>query len=69
MPKRFRATAFAISYALGVSIFGGSTQFVITWLIGVTHDPTSPAWYVVATSFITIARDPPLPETKGREID
>lgn len=69
VPKRFRATAFAISYALGVSIFGGSTQFVITWLIGVTHDPTSPAWYVVATSFITIAAILLLPETKGREID
>jgi len=58
-----------VAYAVGVSIFGGSTQFVITWLIGVTHDPTSPAWYVVATSLVTVGAVALLPETKGREID
>jgi len=69
VPRHVRATAFAVAYAVGVSIFGGSTQFVITWLIGVTHDPTSPAWYVVATSLVTVGAVALLPETKGREID
>jgi len=69
LPKRARATGFAVSYAIGVSIFGGSTQFVIAWLIHATKDPASPAWYVVATSLVTIGALLALPETRGRAID
>lgn len=69
LPKSVRATGFAIGYAVGVSIFGGSTQLVITWLIGVTGNPTSPAWYVVATSIITIAAMLFIPETKDRSVN
>jgi MFS family permease len=68
LPKPLRATGFSVAYAIGVSIFGGSTQFVITWLIGATGDPTSPAWYVVVTSLITIAAIYVLPETKDRDV-
>jgi MFS family permease len=69
LPNRSRATGFALSYAIGVSIFGGSTQFVIAKLVQVTGDPTSPAWYVVATSLVTIGALLALPETRGRAID
>ncbi len=69
LPKHTRATGFAVSYAIGVSIFGGSTQFVITWLIHATKSPIAPAWYVVATSLISIWALLVLPETRGRAID
>ena len=45
LPARIRSGAVATVYAFAISIFGGSTQFVITWLIRVTHSPLAPAWY------------------------
>jgi MFS family permease len=69
LPKRARATGFAVSYAIGVSIFGGSTQLVVTWLIKATGDPAAPAWYVVATSLVTIGALYFLPETRGRHME
>jgi MFS family permease len=33
LPGRIRALGMSVIYAVGVAIFGGSTQFVITWLI------------------------------------
>ncbi len=45
LPKSIRSGAVATIYAFAISIFGGSTQFVITWLIGVTGNPLAPAYY------------------------
>jgi MFS family permease len=45
LPKSIRSGAVATIYAFAISIFGGSTQFLITWLIGVTNDPLAPAYY------------------------
>ena len=45
LPARVRSGALAMIYALAISIFGGSTQFVITKLIKVTANPLAPAWY------------------------
>ena len=47
-PRSTRATGLSISYAAGVSIFGGFAQFVVTWLIGATGNAAAPAWYVIA---------------------
>jgi MFS family permease len=69
LPRSIRATGLSIAYAVGVSLFGGSTQFVITWLLKVTDDPTSPAWYVTATSVITLAAMWVMPESRDRDID
>jgi len=65
LPRSIRSTGLSIAYAVGVSLFGGTTQFVITYLIGATGDPTSPAWYVVLTSIITLGAMWVLPETRG----
>ena len=43
LPRGIRATGMSIAYAVGVALFGGTTQFIITWLIGVTGDPAAPA--------------------------
>ncbi len=51
-PNRVRGSGIAIVYAVAVSIFGGSTQFVVAWLTGTTGDPLSPAYYAVLTSAI-----------------
>ena len=45
LPKRIRSGAVATIYAFAISIFGGSTQFTLTWLLDVTKDPLAPAYY------------------------
>jgi MFS family permease len=69
LPRSIRSTGLSIAYAVGVSLFGGSTQFVITWLLKATNDPTSPAWYVTITSIITLAAMWVMPESRDRDID
>jgi len=69
LPRAIRATVLSIAYAIGVSLFGGSTQFVITWLLHVTDNPVSPAWYVTATSLVTLIAIWFVPESRGRELE
>ena len=53
-PQSVRSSGLAILYALGVMIFGGTTQFVVAWLIDVTRDPLVPAWYQMAATVASI---------------
>jgi len=69
LPRGIRASGLSIAYAVGVSLFGGTTQFVVTWLIDVTGQPSAPAWYVAATSAITALAMIAMPESKDRDID
>jgi MFS family permease len=54
-PMAVRSSGLSILYALGVTIFGGTTQFVVAWLIDLTGDPLVPAWYQLAATLIGIA--------------
>ncbi len=53
-PNATRSSGLAISYATSVAVFGGTTQFVIAWLISVSGDPLSPAYYVILTSLVSL---------------
>lgn len=53
-PSHVRATGLSLVYSVGVSVFGGFAQFVVTWLISITGDPISPAWYVSACALATL---------------
>jgi MHS family citrate/tricarballylate:H+ symporter-like MFS transporter len=54
LPKAARARTFALIYALPVTICGGSTQLVVTWLLKVTGDPMAPAWYMAGAACVTM---------------
>jgi MFS family permease len=54
-PQSVRSSGLGVVYALGVTIFGGSTQFVVAWLIDATKDPMMPAWYQIAANIAAIA--------------
>lgn len=69
LPRGIRASGLSIAYAVGVSLFGGTTQFVVTWLIGATGNAAAPAWYVAATSVITALAMMAMPESRNRSID
>jgi len=63
LPKRVRSGSIALIYALAISVFGGSTQFLVAWTIRATGNPLAPAWFMlgaVAIGLIAMAR---LPET------
>ena len=53
-PKSVRSAGLSTIYALAVTVFGGTTQLVVTWLIHATGDPLAPAWYLIASSAIGI---------------
>jgi MFS family permease len=53
-PKSVRSSGLGILYALGVMIFGGTTQFIVAWLISWTKDPMVPAWYQMIANVAAI---------------
>jgi MFS family permease len=53
-PKAVRSSGLAILYAASVAIFGGTTQFVVTWLIQATGSPLVPAWYQIVANLASI---------------
>ncbi|AWB24470.1 MFS transporter [Methylobacterium currus] len=69
LPRAVRSSGLAIVYALAVSVFGGSTNYVINWLITATGDRMAPAYYLAAFSLIGTAAAWLLPETRGRVLD
>ena len=48
LPKRVRSGVVSTVYAFAISIFGGSTQFMLTWLLAATGNPIVPAYYWTA---------------------
>ena len=57
LPKSIRGSGFGLVYAVAISVFGGVTQLVTTWLIHVTGSYMAPAWYMIsATALGQIAR-------------
>ncbi|WP_353226860.1 MFS transporter [Novosphingobium sp.] len=54
LPKAQRAHRFAMVYALPVTVFGGSTQLLLTWLLHVTGTPMAVAWLRTAIVLISL---------------
>ena len=69
LPKAVRSAGLSIVYALAVSVFGSSTNFLVNLLIKVTDDKLSPAYYLAAFSVLGTAAALLMPETKGRDLD
>jgi MFS family permease len=63
LPRRVRASGIAVIYALAISVFGGSAQFFVAWLIRVTGNPLAPAWYMFCGVVIGLIALFQLPET------
>jgi len=43
-----RSGVFAITYATGVALLGGTTQVILKLLIDATGSALAPPWYVIA---------------------
>jgi MFS family permease len=52
VPKRSRSAMIATLYAISATVFGGSTQLVVTWLIHTTGNSLAPAWYMTGAAAV-----------------
>jgi MFS family permease len=66
--KEIRGVGVAAIYATAVSIFGGTTQFVVAWLDEVTHNPLAIAWYLVAATVVALVASVFMVETAGEGV-
>jgi MFS family permease len=53
-PRHHRATGMSMIYSCGVTAFGAFCPFIVTWLIGVTHNPMAPAWYLLGALALSL---------------
>ncbi|WP_342151673.1 MFS transporter [Methylorubrum sp. SB2] len=68
LPRAVRSAGLSIVYAVSVSVFGGSTNYLVNWLISTTGDRMMPAYYLAAFSLVGTAAALLLPETRGRDL-
>lgn len=68
LPKRMRSAALATVYAAAISIFGGTTQLIITWLLHVTGNPMAPAYYLFAGAIVSLVAMGLMDETAPRSL-
>jgi MHS family proline/betaine transporter-like MFS transporter len=54
LPPSVRASGISVIYSVGVTIFGGSSQFIVTWLLAKTGNPLSPAFYMMACGMLSL---------------
>ncbi|MGH9574004.1 MAG: MFS transporter [Candidatus Acidiferrales bacterium] len=55
-PPILRSQGVAVTYALSIATFGGTTQYAVAWLIDFTGSPLAPAWYwTIAAIFGVVA--------------
>ena len=54
-PTATRSTGMSIAYNVGVTVFGGFTPAVVTWLISATANRSAPSFYLMVTAMISLA--------------
>ena len=52
LPRRVRGRTLSLVYALAIAVFGGSTQFVVKWLLRESGNALAPGWYMLAAALV-----------------
>ncbi|MES2493261.1 MAG: MFS transporter [Pseudomonadota bacterium] len=55
LPTRVRSGIYALVYTVPITIFGGSAQFVVTWLVHRTGAPMAVIWYATGAGCVALA--------------
>lgn len=63
LPRTVRARVLALVYAIPITVLGGTTQLVVTWLLHVTGSPMALAWYLTSVALIGAIAMAAMPET------
>jgi len=67
-PTPVRFAGFAIAYNVSTSLFGGTAPAVNSWLIGLTGDPLTPAYSMMAACLIGMVALVFMIETAGQSL-
>jgi MFS family permease len=54
LPRSIRAGVLGTLYAVGVCVFGGTTQFMVEWIMAKTDSPLVPGWYMTAAGALGV---------------
>jgi len=54
-PAAIRSSGVAVVYAVSLALFGGSTQYFVTWLLKASGNPLAPAWCWTAALLVGLA--------------
>lgn len=68
LPASIRSSGMAVIYAVSIATFGGTTQYVVTWLIKVTGNSLAPAWYWTAASIVGLVAMSAVRESAPRKL-
>lgn len=68
LPKARRSHGFALIYTVPVSVFGATTQLIVTWLIKVTGDNMMVAWFPLAAMVAALLATLMLRESAPRKL-
>jgi MHS family proline/betaine transporter-like MFS transporter len=53
-PTRIRYSSYAVSYNIALASLGGTAPFIATWLVSVTGNPLSPAFYLMFAAALSL---------------
>jgi MFS transporter, MHS family, proline/betaine transporter len=67
-PTRVRYSGIGIGYNIAGVLVGGSAPYIATWLVSQTGDKSSPAYFLMAVSAVTLLTLLTVPETAGRKM-
>ena len=67
-PTRVRYSGVGISFNIAGVLVGGSAPYIATWLIQQTGDKSSPAYFLMSVSAVTLLTLLTLPETAKRKM-
>ncbi len=68
-PRHLRASGMSLVYSVGVTIFGGFSPFISTWLVNATGSKFAPAWYLMGMTLASLVGLKLLKDYTGRDID
>jgi MFS family permease len=68
LPAAVRSGVLGTLYAVAMSAFGGTTQFVAKGLIVLTHNPLAPAWYITGAMAIGLVAMAMIKETAPAKV-
>ncbi len=64
-PAHVRCSAVSFGYNLCMGLLGGTAPLAATWLVARSHNPLSPAWYVMAAAAVSLLVVLRLPRSPG----
>lgn len=68
LSRRVRVSVLSIGYNLCLSVFGGTTPLVATYLVERTADDFAPIYYLMGLSVVSLITVLTIPETNGKPL-